>query len=327
MAVSGTISTTNFTTLKVVDHAFRRCRITAQRITAEMQQIASDLLYLLLSELASEKMPSWCIERLIFPFYVNQPIITMPLGTEMIVNCNYRYLQQVTGTNVDTSTTRTTHFTSNTIVNTVGILWAANSVPVVFETSDDGIVWVQVGSSDVEASIGEWVWTDIAVGDPANYFRTRATSGVLVTANIYMGDQPNEVPMGLLNRDSYVAQNNKVFGGRPTTYWFQRDRDNPTVHLWPAPNAQAEFAQLIVWRHRQIMDVGNLQQNLDIPQRWFEPIVAGLAVKLAMEIDIVDVALIPILDASAQRSLSIAWDGDNDRSITTIAPYIAYYTA
>lgn len=88
MAFSGTISTTTFNTNKVVDHAFRRCRISAQRVTAEMQDIALDLLYLSLSEMASVKTPSWCIEKLILPFYVGQPIVTLPLGTEEVLNAN-----------------------------------------------------------------------------------------------------------------------------------------------------------------------------------------------------------------------------------------------
>ena len=80
MAVSGTISTTTFDTRRIIDHAFRRCKITAQRITAEMQDIATDLLYLLLSEMASVRTPSWCIEKLILPFYEGQGlIIFLPL--------------------------------------------------------------------------------------------------------------------------------------------------------------------------------------------------------------------------------------------------------
>jgi len=67
MAVSGTISTTTFNTNKVIDHSFRRCRLNAQAITSEMQSYALDALYLFLSELASVKTPSWCVEKQIYP--------------------------------------------------------------------------------------------------------------------------------------------------------------------------------------------------------------------------------------------------------------------
>lgn len=326
MAFSGTISTTTFNTRKVIDHAFRRCRITAQRVTAEMQDIATDCLYLLLSELASTKTPSWCIEKLILPFYIGQPDVVLPLGTEEVLNANYRYLQQVTGPVTTTSTEYKIYFGSSTAVSTVGIKWLAAAVPLEFYVSDDNITYRKVGSQDVTAASGEWTWVDITPQGNGIYFKIVATSGTLTYETVYLGNMPTEIPFGVLNRDSYVAQANQIFQGRPTTFWFQRDINQPVMHLWPAPNAQAEYAQLIVWRHRQIMDVGTLQQEIEIPQRWYDAIVMKLASRLALEIDIVDPSIIQLLTPLAADSLRIAWDGDNDGSPTTIQPYIAPYT-
>jgi PAS domain-containing protein len=137
---------------------------------------------------------------------------------------------------------------------------------------------------------------------------------------------PQEIPLGLLNRDSYVQQSNKVFPGRPTSYWFQRDIPRPVLNIWPAPFLQAEEAQLIVWRHRQIMDTENLQQEVEIPQRWLQAIVDNLASRVAAETQIVDMNLIPVLDQKATMSMQRAWDGDNDGSPTFINPGIGCYT-
>lgn len=326
MAFSGTISTTTFNTRKVVDHAFRRCRVTAQRVTAEMQDIATDCLYLLLSELASVKTPSWCIEKLILPFYVGQPNVTLPLGTEEVLNVNYRSLQQVTGPETFTSTTYKVNFGTFTQVATVGIKWLAAAVPVTFAVSDDDITWTNVEVQTTTASSGEWTWTDITPALPHKYFRITANSGTLSYETIYLGNTPTEIPFGVLNRDSYIAQANQIYQGRPTTFWFQRDINQPILHLWPAPNPAAEYAQLIVWRHRQIMDVGTLQQELEIPQRWYDAIVMKLASRLALEIDIVDPNLIGTLTQLAENSMRIAWDGDNDGSSMMIQPMIGYYT-
>ena len=326
MAFSGTISTTTFNTNKVVDHAFRRCRITAQRVTAEMQDIALDLLYLALSEMASVKTPSWCIEKLVLPFYQGQPIVTLPKGTEEVLNANYRYLQQVTGSNVTTSTTYQVNFSSATQVFSVGIEWSAAAVPLSFAVSADGSTWTVVGTQTTTASAGEITWTDINPAQAYQYFKITATSGTLNYTSVYLGNTPQEIPFGVLNRDSYVAQSNQIFQGRPTTFWFQRDINQPVMHLWPAPNLASEQAQLIVWRHRQIMDVGTLQQDLDIPQRWYNAIVDKLASLLAFEIDIVDPQLIQPLAVKSEASMAVAWAGDNDGSPTTIQPWIAPYT-
>lgn len=326
MAFSGTISTTTFNTNRVVDHAFRRCKITAQRVTAEMQDIALDLLYLALSEMASVKTPSWCIEKLVLPFYEGQPNVTLPLGTEEVLNANYRYLQQVTGSNTTTSTTYQVNFSSATAVYSVGIKWSAAAVPLSFSVSTDGITWTVVGTQTTTAASGEITWTDITPAIAYQYFKITATSGTLSYTSVFLGNTPQEIPFGVLNRDSYVAQSNQIFEGRPTTFWFQRDINQPILHLWPAPNLASEQAQLVVWRHRQIMDVGTLQQELEIPQRWYNAIVDKLASLLAFEIDIVDVNLIPLLAAKSDASMMVAWQGDNDGSPTTIQPMIGYYT-
>ena len=326
MAFSGTVSTTVFNTNKVIDHAYRRCRVTAQRVTAELQGIATDALYLLLSELSSVKTPSWCIEKVILPFYEGQPNVTLPLGTVEVLNANYRYLQAVSGSNIVTATTYQVNFASTTVVSTVGIEWSAVSAPLSFSVSTDGITWTVVDTVTPTAVAGEITWFDIFPALAYAYFKITATSGVLSYTTITLGNTPNEIPFGVLNRDSYVAQANQIFAGRPTTYWFQRDINQPVMHLWPAPNQAAELAQLIVWRHRHIMDVGTLQQELEIPQRWYEAIVSKLASKLAMETDAVDMNLIPMLDAKAEVALRAAWDGDNDGSPITITPAIGCYT-
>lgn len=74
------------------------------------------------------------------------------------------------------------------------------------------------------------------------------------------------------------------------------------------------------------MDVGSLQQEVEVPQRWLEAIVAGLAAKVAAESPVVDVNLIQILDAKAAIALAQAWNGDNDGSPTFIQPRISAYT-
>ena len=325
MAFSGSISGTTFNALKVVDHAFRRCRMGAQNITSEMQTYALESLYLMLSELANIKAPSWCIEKIILPFYENQPIVPLPLGTVDILNLNYRQIQTLSGSFATTSTSYTVEFSSATTVNTVGIKWAAASVPVSFDVSTDGVTWINVGSSSADVAAGKITWTDIDAAMPYLFFRV-SSALPLVYTNITLGNLPSEVPFGELNRDSYVQQSNQVFPGRPVTYWFQRDIPIPVVHLWPIPNAAAEQAQCILWRHRQIMDTENLQQEVEVPQRWIEAIVNGLAARMASETPQVDANLIPVLEQRAAMSLQRAWDGDNDGSPTFINPGIGVYT-
>lgn len=325
MAYSGNVSGTTFNALKVVDHAFRRCRLPAQAITAEMHDYALDSLYLMLSELANIKTPSWCIEKLVLPMYQNQQVVTLPAGTVEVLNLNYRTLQLLSGATVSTSTSYTVSFSTQTTVDTVGIKWSAAAVPVTFQVSTNGTVWTTVGTSDATAAAGEITWTDISGALPYNYFRITASSPLNYSA-ITIGNLPQEIPLGQLNRDSYVNQSNKVFPGRPSNFYFQRDLPEPIIYLWPAPFVAAEAAQLVLWRHRQIMDTENLQQEVEVPQRWLQAIIDGLASKVAAETPQVDAALIPVLEQRSAMSMQRAWDGDNDGSPIQINPGIAAYT-
>jgi hypothetical protein len=325
MAFSGSISTTTFNALKVVDHAFRRCRIPAQAITGEMQGYALDSLYLLLSELANIKTPSWCIEKLVLPFYENQPVVTLPKGTVEVLNANYRVIQPVTGSAVYTGTAYTVSFTTQTVVDTVGIKWSAAAVPFNLQVSTNGSTWVTVASSVATASAGEITWTDVSGALAYPYFRINSSLALSYTS-VTLGNMPQEIPFGVLNRDTYVAQSNKVFPGRPNSYWFQRDLPTPVMNLWPAPFVGAEQAQLVVWRHRHIMDTENLRQDVEVPQRWLEAIVSGLAAKVAAETTSADINLIPMLEQKYAMAKQSAFDGDNDGSPTFIQPSIGVYT-
>lgn len=325
MAVSGSVSATTFNTRKVIDTAFRMCRLMAQNITSEMQDYAKDALYLLLSDMANPKPPSWCIEKIILPMYLNQPVITLPIGTVEVLNANYRSLQEVTGATTSSSTNYTVSFDSQTQVATVGIKWAGTSVGVTFQTSDDSVTWTDVGSQSTVAASGEWTWLDISGPLPKAYFRIISTDPMLIS-EVYLGNMPQEIPLGSLNRDTYSAQSNKIFSGRPATYWFQRSMPLPLLNLWPAPNQAATVAQLAIWRHVHIMDVGTLAQSINIPQRWMDAIVQSLAARLALQTPSVDAQMIPMLQGMAAASMQKAWDGDNDGSSTYYAPRIGCYT-
>lgn len=328
MAYSGNIGGTTTNALKVVDHAFRRCRLQAQAITAEMQAYALESLRFMLNELANIKTPSWCIEKLILPMYQNQPIVTLPAGTVEVLNLNYRTLQLLSGAVTTAGNLYQVSFTTQTVVDTVGVEWSGAAVPIDFQVSTNGSVWVTVGSSEATAAAGEITWTDISGALAYPYFRVAAknSNDVLYYSAITLGNLPQEIPLGQLNRDSYVNQSNKVFPGRPSNYYFQRDLPQPVVYLWPAPFVAAEQAQLVLWRHRQIMDTENLQQQVEMPDRWQEAIINGLAARMAAETPAVDAQLIPMLEQKAAMSMQRAWDGDNDGSPIQINPGIGVYT-
>ena len=328
MAYSNTVSQTVFNTRRVIENAARRCKLTAQSLTPEHVDIANDQLFMLLSDLSNRGIQLWCIEKQIYPLYNGLGDLTLDTGTVDVLNSNLRTLQQVTGINTDTSTTRTVNFTTDTFVTTVGILWSAAAVPVALERSDDNVTWTTIQTETTTATAGQWTWFDLESSVATVYFRVRATTGTLGFSQIYLANTPTEIPLARLNRDDYTNLPNKSFqSNRPLQFWFDRQVQQPVLHLWPVPNAEAEVNQIVLWRQRYIMDVGTMTQEIEVPQRWYEAIVAMLASRLALEYIEVDPSMISMLDAKAKESLYFAQQEERDNSPMMILPNIAMYTA
>jgi len=327
MAYSNTVSQTVFNTRKVIENAIRRCKLPAESITAEYVDIANDQLYLLLSDLANMGAPLWCIEKQIIPLYNGVGDVVLDTKVVDILNSNLRQLQTVSGVDTTTSTTHTIAFGGDTFVTTVGVKWLAASVPIALERSPDNIVWETIQTENPVATTGEWTWFDLESSVATPYFRVRATSGTLSFEEIYTGNMPTEIPLARMNRDDYTNLPNKYFqSNRPLQYWYDRVIPNPVMHLWPVPNSGADTSQLVLWIQRYIMDVGTMTQEIEVPQRWYEALVAMLAAKMAMEIVEVDVGMIGMLDAKAQQALYTAQAEERDNSPMMIAPNIAMYT-
>jgi hypothetical protein len=360
MTVSGTISSTLFTTRKVIDNAFRQCRLGTQIITSEMIMTALEQLYLLLSDVSGKGIPLWCIEKKILPMYQGQFSVVCPQGTYDSLNLSLRTLQRLSGAasasqgtaanafdgDLDTSCTQvaaggtiTLDLDAVTDVPIIGILPKVSGTwSFVVETSEDGAIWTTVHTATgMAVTAGQWVWADIA-GSGTSIYAAASTSDVgliriraiaptiLDLVEFVVGNMPTEIDLSLINRDDYENLPNKFFQGRPTQYWFDRQRDEPIITLWPAPDLASTFRQLILTRQRRIMDVGTLTQTLDIPQEAFNPIVAILAWMVALRVPEVKVENLPLIEREAMKAERTLWDGQSDRAPVRITPNIRCYT-
>lgn len=355
MATSGTVSTTIFRTQDVIDRAFGRCKLRPEQISGEDMDIARQNLYLLLSNLANRGIALWCVEKLILPLYQGLSIVELPLGTVGILNANYRTVTRLTGTytssaggtvdyafddDFETVLTQTSsggnvqiEFTGDgELVTTVGYLaGATGTLSLSFERSDDAVTWTvirQPGSATYTA--GEWTWYDLDGNQTALYFRVRALSGTISVEELFVGNNPAEIPLGRLNQDDYTALPNKTFEGQPLQFWFDRLRGTtdalPRMVTWPVCDEAHRYDQFTVWRQRYIEDVGTFSEELDIPQRWFEAIIAELAAKTALEHPSVDAAREATLLTLAQRAWGEAQNEERDDSPIMFTPAIYVYT-
>lgn len=104
---------------------------------------------------------------------------------------------------------------------------------------------------------------------------------MIMAAYISTADAPQRDRIIIsIDRDTYASYPDKVTPGRPSVYWFNQ-QINPTITLWQPPDADDHYI-LKYFRARQIQDAsvpGGMTP--EVPYRFLEAYVAGLAFKLA----------------------------------------------
>jgi len=357
MAYSGTVGTTVIQVQTLIDHGARRCGKLAEELTSEQLLSARESLYFLLSNLINIGIQYWAIDKKVYGLQANNYVYKLPLGGNDVLQALYRRMNRPTpnstggyassaggivgnafDNNIDTSCTQTSangnisvdYGTSNPVyVGSIGVLpGVSGSFNAVFEYSVDGITWSTLLAPGVTAWVNnEWLWYDIEAGQTVQYYRIRETGGnTLVLRELYFGNNSTEITMARLNRDDYTNLPNKNFtANQPFQYWFNRTIPQSEIYLWPVPSDP--FVQMTVWYSRQIMDVGDLYGELEVPQRWFEAVVFMLAHRMSLELPGVDVARIQYLEGQADKYLGLAEAEERDKSPIYFAPNIHPYTA
>jgi hypothetical protein len=356
MAYSGTVGTTVINVQTLIDHGARRCGKLAEELTSEQVLSARQSLFFLLSHLANIGINYWAISKKVFGLNADQYIYSMPLGCIDVLNVLYRTINRPNGAyttsaggvvanvydgNVDTYCQQTStngniavNFgPSNPIyVGSIGFLpyVAGNGSAtwsIALEYSTDNSTWSMLQDlGTIVVTNNEWVWTDIDPGESVAYYRIRAyNSTTLALRELYFGNNSREIQMARLNRDDYTNLPNKNFtANQPYQFWFDRTIPQATVYLWPTPSDP--FIQMTVWYQRQIMDVGALTDELEVPQRWYEAVVFMLAHRMSLELPQVAMDRVNYLEKMADRFYSEAEAEERDKSPIYLAPNISVYT-
>jgi hypothetical protein len=329
LATSGTVSTTTFNNLKIIETAFRYCKIPPQKITAEMLQVAREQLYLYMSFLVNEGTPLWTQEKIVLPMYFGAAQVPTPIGTIDLLSCNYRTLSFAIGTDTQNGVSVTTVFSDATRVTTVGINPSSTGTYTFQVEYWNGSSWQTLLSFNPLAyEAGHINWYDVDEPVSATEYRITELNGNAVAfENTYWGNTPNEIPMAPISLDSYTNLPNKTFQGRPLQYFYDKRISQPTLYLWPTPDATAASAQIVAWRTRHLMDVGAFTDDLEVPQRWYQAVCAQLALRIAMVEPSIDIQMVAYVQTIAKLFGDPTWSNEADSSPFMMAPDISMYTA
>lgn len=310
-----------------------------------------DALFLRLSSMANKGIPLWCIQKTILPIYVGQPSVFTPVGTVDVLNLNLRRTTRPSGTASSSSGTAANafdgdfstactqvvpngwiqlQFASATAIPMFGILPnASGSWDFTIQVSNDGVTFQTIYTATAQAmTAGVWFWFDVEGVAAWSYYRLQAgATTTLDVTELVFANTPTEVMLAPLNRDDYSNLPNKTLQSQPSQFWFDRQRTQPVITLWPAPNDQSKLWNLVAYIHRQIQDVGTMAQEVELRQSDYMAVMARLAGDIAMIDEEVNPALVGAILAEADREWKDMWDGESDSAPTSISPNIRPYTA
>ena len=218
-------------------------------------------------------------------------------------------------------------FTDGERIFQVGInSYGAQTLNLVYETSDDGITWTtRYTLPEITLADREWYYFQVDPSPSYMYYRVRET--VLPTFSLRqlsLSYTQQDIPLARLNRDDYWDLPNKQFESeRSLQYWFNR-QITPQMYLWPIPDDDFQVFQLLI--EKQLQDVGTLTNELYVPNRWIAAIQKQLSHQMALQVPGVDLARIQYLEQQAMFWLAQAEVEERDKSGIFLTPNVSYYT-
>jgi hypothetical protein len=351
MTTSGTVGATTINVATLIEHAFRRAGLSPAQQTVDALNAARENLYFYLSALSNDGVNLWTIEKKVIGMTANQTYFELGVGTLDVRNVLFRNITLASGGTAASSAGGTaanafdgslsaacTQASANgnisynfgTQVTIANIGFQPNgqqTYTLVWEYSDDGSTWTEFYSNaKTTYDANTWYYWDINAAPTAQYFRVRETgNGILNVLQVCFNQIVNEIPLGRINIDQYTNLVNKTFDSTFTNqYWFDRQASNPRIWVWPIPSY--DFSQFVVWKTRQIQDVGSLTNTLELPDRWIDAVVTALASRLLMEIPGADWQRYEILKREADAATYRAQQEERDDSPIMISPVISCYT-
>ena len=132
------------------------------------------------------------------------------------------------------------------------------------------------------------------------------------------GTSQADLSCSRISVSTYAAIPNKLTTGRPIQVYVDRVSPTPTVNMWPVPDSAQPYT-LVYWRLRRIQDAGSGVNTMDVPFRFLNCMVAGLAYMLAMKIP-GGMERVGLLKQQYDEAWELAATEDRDKSSSRFVP-------
>lgn len=353
MAFSNTVGTTVVSVSQLVDDASYLCGKKPSDVTAEMVDSVRRQLFYFLMASANLGVNLWTITKTIMGVIPGRREYTLPLGTVDVMNIEYRKFMRPTGDyytsaggdadyafdgDLDTACIQTTadgriyvDYGANTPhrISVLGFMPYGNAtLDLIYEYGDDGVNWNTLSEPGEQAYVDrEWTCAEIMSTVNAQFYSVRERGGATLSVReVVFGYQIFDIQLTRQNIDDFQAIPYKDMGSQtPPIWWYNRVLTQPKIQIWPVLNYA--FDQIVVYRTRQIMDVGDLTNELEVPDRWLEAVVYNLALRMSMSVfNDVDPNRIAQLKDMTSIATSLASTEEQDLSPSSMGFNLSPYT-
>ena len=132
------------------------------------------------------------------------------------------------------------------------------------------------------------------------------------------GSSQADLSMSRISVSTYASIPNKIVTGRPIQVYVDRLAPTPSVNLWPVPDT-AQTYTLVYWRLRRIQDAGTGANTMDVPFRFLNCMVAGLAYMISMKVP-GGLERVALLKQQYDEAWELAATEDRDKSSSRFVP-------
>jgi len=153
-----------------------------------------------------------------------------------------------------------------------------------------------------------------------------------------MGNQ-TDINISRISVSTYSTIPNKLTQGRPIQVWVNRRSGQttdlvgatpqvPQINVWPSPDQgseEAPFYYFVYWRLRRIVDAGTGVNVEDIPFRFQNALVAGLAYMIAAKLPELDPNRIAMLKLQYDEAWDLASSEDREKAPDRYVPRMTFY--
>jgi hypothetical protein len=148
----------------------------------------------------------------------------------------------------------------------------------------------------------------------------------------------SDININRISVSTYATIPNKLTQGRPIQVWINRRSGQttdvpgatpayPQINVWPSPDqgtSQTPYYYFVYWRLRRMFDAGNGVNVEDIPFRFQEAIICGLAYRLAMKVP-GGLERLQFLKAQYDEAWEMAAGEDREKAPDRLVPRMITY--